>query len=138
VEEQALPLSAQDRAAHVLWHGWVRLGQKGDGPRVRLVQVLGENEQLLLVTNTGAEELSAELISLLYRYRWQVELFFRWFKCIFGCRHWLAESQPGVALQVYLGLIAAQLMYLYRGALPNKRQLELIQMYLVAGPASKS
>jgi hypothetical protein len=59
-----------------------------------------------------------------------VELFFRWFKHIFGCRHWMAESQAGVALQVYLGLIAGQLMFLYRGALPNKRQLKLIQMYL--------
>lgn len=130
IEEEALPLSQADRQAQVLWHGWVRLGKKGDGPRVRLVQVLGEQEHLLLVTNTPAEELSAELISALYRYRWQIELFFRWFKHIFECQHWRAESQAGVALQVYLSLIAAQLMYLYRGTLPNKRQLELIQMYL--------
>lgn len=130
VEEQALRLTPADGPAQVLWHGWVRLGKNGDGPRVRLVQVLGENEQLLLVTNTPVEELSADLISALYRYRWQVELFFRWFKQIFACQHWMAESETGVALQVYLSLIAAQLMYLYRGALPNKRQFELIQMYM--------
>lgn len=130
VEEQALPLTQADGQAQVLWHGWVRLGKNGDGPRVRLVRLLGEQEHLFLVTNAPAEQLSAELISALYRYRWQVELFFRWFKHIFGCRHWMAESQAGVALQVYLGLIAGQLMLLYRGALPNKRQLELIQMYL--------
>jgi hypothetical protein len=130
IEEQALPLSQADGLAGVLWQGWVRLGKHGDGPRTRLVRVLGEEEQLFLVTNVRAEVLSGELISQLYRYRWQVELFFRWLKCIFGCRHWLAESQSGVALQVYLALIAAQLMYFYRGALPNKRQLELIQMHL--------
>jgi hypothetical protein len=130
VEEQALPLTPADAQAQVWWHGWVRLGKNGDGPRVRLVRVLGQEEQLLLVTNTPVGELSAELISALYRYRWQVELFFRWFKHIFGCRHWMAESQAGVALQVYLGLIAGQLMLLYRGALPNKRQFELIQLYL--------
>lgn len=130
IEEQVLPLSQADGLAGVLWQGWVRLGKHGAGPRTRLVRVLGEEEQLFLVTNVRAEVLSGELISQLYRYRWQVELFFRWLKCIFGCRHWLAESQSGMALQVYLALIAAQLMYFYRGALPNKRQLELIQMYL--------
>lgn len=131
IEEQALEVSEADQRAGVLWQGWVRLGKNGDGARVRLVRVLGEEEQLLLVTNVGIDVLSGELVSQLYRYRWHVELFFRWLKYTFGCRHWLAESERGVAVQIYLALIASQLMYLYRGALPNKRQLELIQMYLI-------
>ena len=68
---------------------------------------------------------------MIYRRRWQVELFFRWLKCILGCRHWLAESEPGVALQVYLALIAAQLLLVYRGRRPTKREMELLQMYLM-------
>ena len=36
------------------------------------------------------------LIALAYRYRWTVELFFRWFKCILGCRHLLFEDANGV------------------------------------------
>ena len=132
VVQEELPLTETDRLASVVWSGWVRLGERGTGPRVRLVQVLGEEEPLFLVTNTPPEELAAELIGLIYRYRWQVELFFRWLKCILGCRHWLAESQSGVATQVYLALIAAQLLLLLGGQRrPNKRQLELIQMYLM-------
>src|SRR3989304_4634555 len=48
-------------------------------------------EQTLLIA-TDRMDLSAELIGLIYRYRWQIELFFRWFKCILGCQHLLALS----------------------------------------------
>lgn len=131
VEEEVLPLSPADRAARVTWQGWVRLGKAGAGPRVRVVRVAAEKEELLLVTDFGAEALSAELVGMIYRRRWQVELFFRWLKCILGCRHWLAESEEGVALQVYLALIAAQLLLVYRGRRPTKREMELLQMYLM-------
>lgn len=131
VVEEVLPLHELDHAARVTWQGWVRLGKAGDGPRVRVVRVAAEKEELLLVTDFGSEALSAELVGVIYRRRWQVELFFRWLKCILGCRHWLAESEQGVALQVYLALIAAQLLLVYRGRRPTKREMELLQMYLL-------
>ena len=131
VEESVAELSAADRAAQVVWAGTVRLGKAGDGPRVRVVQVLGEEESLLLATTLPADTTPPELLATLYRHRWQVELFFRWLKCILGCRHWLAESPRGVALQCYLALIAAQLLLLYTGQRPTKRQMEAIQFYLL-------
>jgi hypothetical protein len=30
-----------------------------------------------------------------------VELFFKWLKCIPGCRHLLAESSSGLTIQVF-------------------------------------
>lgn len=36
-----------------------------------------------------------------------------------------------MALQVYLALIAAQLLVLYRGERPHRRQMEAIQFYLM-------
>ena len=115
----------------VTWAGVVRLGKQGEGARVRVVQILGEEESILLATSLPATDFPPEWIAQSYRHRWQVELFFRWLKCILGCRHWLAESEPGVALQVYLALIAAQLLVLYRGERPNRRQMEAIQFYLM-------
>lgn len=35
-----------------------------------------------------------------YKYRWTVELFFRWFKCILGCQQLLSTCHNGVAIQV--------------------------------------
>jgi len=58
-------------------------------------------------------------------------LFFRWIKSILGCRPWLAESPQGVATQIYLALIGCLLLQLHCGRRPNKRMLELIQLYLM-------
>jgi Transposase DDE domain len=86
-------------------------------------------EELWLVTNRL--DLPAELIALAYRYRWTVELFFRWFKCILGCRHLLCQDANGVAIQCYVALIASLLVVLWTGRKPTRRTWEMIQFYLM-------
>jgi len=131
--EEALPLSAEDQAAGVVRHAWVRLGarEKKRSLRLRLVEIRAGDQHLLLVTNLAVDQAGAELVGLIYRRRWSIELFFRWIKCILGCRHFFAESPEGVAIQLYLALIAALLFQRYSGRRPSKRQMELIQMYLL-------
>ncbi|MEK6284089.1 MAG: IS4 family transposase [Acidobacteriota bacterium] len=131
--EEELPLTDADRQAKVIRAAWVWLGCKARyrSIRLRVVWVQTDKEVLRLVTNLSPEELSAGAVALLYKQRWQIELFFRWVKCILGCRHWLAESPQGVAIQIYLALIAALLLQLYTGQAPNRRMMELIQFYLL-------
>lgn len=131
--EAELPLTQADRQAKVIRSAWVRLGcnARYRSIRLRVVWVQTAKEVLRLVTNLNAEELSAGEVALLYKQRWQIELFFRWVKCILGCRHWLAESPQGAALEIYLALIAALLLQLYTGQAPNRRMMELIQFYLL-------
>jgi DDE family transposase len=104
------------------------------GRPVRLVIVRrtkpdGQPEELWLVTDRL--DLPAELVALAYRYRWTIELFFRWFKCILGCRHLLALDANGVTIQVYVALIASLLIVLWTGRKPNKRTWEMVQFYLI-------
>jgi hypothetical protein len=131
--EEELVLSPEDRAVGVVRHAWVRLGARAKtrSMRLRLVEIRAGDQHLLLVTNLTVDKASAELVGLIYRRRWSIELFFRWIKCILGCRHFFAESPQGVALQLYLALIAALLFQYYSGRRPSKRQMELIQMYLL-------
>ena len=131
--EEELPLSAADEQAHVIRQAWVHLGCKKRyrSIRVRLVWVQTPKEVLLLVTNQEVATLSADLVAQLYRQRWQVELFFRWIKCILGCRHWLAESPQGVAIQIYLALIAALLLQRHLGRRPTQRMWERLELYLL-------
>lgn len=131
--EEELPLTAADSEAKVLRTAWVWLGCKARyrSMRVRVIWVQTEKEVLRLVTNLGEEELAAGEVALLYKQRWQIELFFRWIKCILGCRHWLAESPQGTAIELYLALIAALLLQLHTGVRPNRRLLEMIRWYLV-------
>jgi Transposase DDE domain len=87
----------------------------------------GEPDLLILCTNRL--DLPAEMVSLAYRQRWTIELFFRWFKCVLGCRHLLSTSLNGVTIQVYLGIIASLLITLWTGKKPTKRTWEMLQFY---------
>ena len=123
----ARPLTAADRQAGVVEDVRVRLGGKPDGPVGRLVRVEAGGHVFLLFTDR--EDLEADLVSLIYRHRWQIELFFKWIKCILGCRHWLAESQRGMTIQIYCALIASVLLVLWTGRKPTLRQWEALQLY---------
>jgi hypothetical protein len=131
--EQELALSPAERAAGILRHAWVYLGatEKLRTIRLRLVEIQRDGQHLLLITNHTVECVSAELVSLIYRRRWSVELFFRWIKCILGCRHFFAESPEGAAIQIYLALIAALMLQLFTGSRPNKRVMEFLQLYMM-------
>lgn len=131
--DEELPISSADEAAGVVRQAWVRLGatEQLRTIRLRLVEVKKDGKHLLLITNHRVETLSAELVSLIYRRRWSIELFFRWIKCVLGCRHFLAESPKGVAIQIYLALIASVLLQLLTGQRPNLRMMELLQFYMM-------
>ena len=89
----------------------------------------GTVEALWLVTDKL--DLAADLVALAYKYRWTVELFFRWLKCILGCRHLLSTCPNGVTIQVYMALIASLLITLRTGRKPTKRTFEMLQYYLL-------
>jgi hypothetical protein len=128
--EEELPVSEADRKAGVVRQAWVHLGtERHVSVRVRLVWIEGKDCSLMLVTNLAPQQLSAELVAMLYRKRWQIECFFRWIKCTLSCQHFLAESARGVAIQLYLALIAGVLLQLWLGRRPNKRMFELLRMH---------
>lgn len=153
IEER--PITGADRSAGVQRDMIVRLGspkrQEDLSSDVRVIEIYrrGSSDRprksrvsskktfrttdsdytMLLVTDRM--DLSAETISLIYRYRWQIELFFRWFKCILGCRHLLSQSENGVSIQVYCALIASMLITLYTGRKPTKRTFEMLCYYLM-------
>ena len=122
-------LTAADLAAGVISDRQERLGGREDGPVVRVVELQAAGKEFVLITSR--EDLPAEIVGLIYRYRWQIELFFKWFKMILGCRHWLAESSRGVAIQLYGALIATLLLMLLTKERPTKRQMEAIHLYFV-------
>ena len=137
--EEELALTEEDRQAGVVRQAWARLGATERNRSVRLRVVWLEkvaDSEMILLTNLGPEKLTAALVVLLYRRRWQVELFFRWVKYLLGCQHWLAEGPAGAKIQLYLALIAAVLLQLHTGRRPTKRMFELVQFYLlgVASP----
>ena len=68
-----------------------------------------------IVLATNLSDVPADVVVALYRYRWLIELFFRWLKCVLGCRHLVSQSRNGVAIQAYCALIAYLLVQLAAG-----------------------
>jgi hypothetical protein len=136
IEERPLTAEAQAagvRSDRLVWLGGPQSGRVFKQP-VRVLEVdtgkvdaQGRPDILLLATSRL--DLAAELVALGYRFRWSVELFFRWLKCILGCRHLLANSRNGVTIQVYLAIIASLLISLWVGRKPTVRTLEMLQFY---------
>ena len=144
VEERTL--SAEARIAGVVWDRVVWLGGPQSGvvfqQPLRIVAVKtgkidqhGQPEVLLLASN--CMDLDAAWLAIGYKYRWTVELFFRWFKCILGCDHLLSTCRNGVAIQVYMALIASLVITLRTGHKPTKRTLEMLCHYF-SGWASEA
>lgn len=128
--QEELEISPADRQEGVVRQAWCVLGKdRAQSARVRVIWIEGKDSALMLITNLTPAALPAAMVSMLYRRRWQIECFFKWIKCLLQCRHWLAESEAGVTLQLYLALIASVLLQLCLGRRPNKRMLELIQLH---------
>ncbi len=80
---------------------------------------------------TNILDVTAEVIALLYHYRWTIEIFFRFFKQILGCRHLLSGSQNGIEIQTYCAIIACMLITLWTGKKPTLRTHEMICWYFI-------
>ena len=85
---------------------------------------------------TNLMDVPAEVIADIYRHRWTIELFFRFFKHVLGCRHLLSTHPKGVEIQAYCAIIACLLISLWTGRKPTLRTYEMICLYF-AGWASQ-
>ena len=79
---------------------------------------------------TNLLDVPAEVIADIYRHRWTIELFFRFFKHVLGCRHLLSQDRAGIEIQTYCAIIACLLISLTTGAKPTLRTYEMVCLYL--------
>lgn len=146
---QERPLSDEARAAGVLSDQLVRLGRtktpaaRPDHPlRLVMVRITPHEKRSHRRGNTGAGpsdgilriaanllDPPAEIIAVLYQHRFTIELFFRFFKHVLGCRHLLSDDRRGIEIQTYCAIIACMLISLTTGRKPTLRTYEMICYY---------
>jgi len=90
---------------------------------------LGVDSDGILRIATNRLDVPAEIVGLIYRYRWTIEIFFRFFKHILGCRHLLSHDPEGIEIQTYCAIIACLLISLWTGRKPTLRTYEMICFY---------
>ena len=79
---------------------------------------------------TNLLDVPAEVIGLIFSHRWAIEIFFRFFKHMLGCRHLLSHDQNGIEIQTYCAIIACMLIALWTGKKPTLRTFEMICFYM--------
>jgi hypothetical protein len=89
----------------------------------------GVDSDGILRVVTNLLDVPADVIALIFAYRWAIEIFFRFFKHMLGCRHLLSHKQNGIEIQTYSAIIACMLIALWTGRKPTKRTFEMICFY---------
>lgn len=145
------PLTDADRNVNVLSDHIVRIGL--DAPKsnqpdhpVRLVIVKvaphqsrgksrggssGVDSDGFLRIMTNPRDVPAESVALIYEHRWQIQVFFRTFKHLLGCRHLLSHHPEGIKIQTYCAISACLLINLWTGRQPTKRTHEMLCYFLM-------
>ncbi|QEH31756.1 Transposase DDE domain protein [Aquisphaera giovannonii] len=147
VEER--PVTEAAKAAGVIRDVVVNLGgdrKEGERPGhpVRIVMVrttphtkrggrkggtAGPSSDGILRIATSLLDVPAEIIANIYKHRWTIELFFRFFKHVLGCRRLLSTHEAGIEIQAYCAIIACLLISLWTERKPTLRTYEMICHY---------
>jgi hypothetical protein len=153
IVHQERPLDEDAKRAGVVRDAVVEIGRRAGRQLVRVVEITCRpyrkvcgrktkydrsgpcsGETLLVVTDRM--DLPAGVVALIYKRRWQIEVFFRFFKHILGCRHLVSYHPNGIELQLYAAILACLLIALWTGKKPNKATCEMVAWYL-AGVATE-
>ena len=89
------------------------------------------NRTFIFLTNNF--ELSAAQIALLYKNRWQIELFFKWIKQHLKIKSFWGTSENAVRIQIYCAIIAYCLVAIVGHDLQIERTTyEILQILVIS------
>ncbi len=125
--QQECPLSDPDRADGVVSDCVGILPGRGAPDRLMRELILRDPQTGKAIrVLTSLMDVPARIIGLLYRNRWQVELFFRWLKVWGNFEHLISHSRNGLTIQFYVAVIGVLLMYLATGRRVSKYAFSLL------------
>jgi len=78
----------------------------------RIVKFMALGESYVLITNRF--DLTTYEVIMLYAFRWQIELFFRFIKRTLNCIHLMNHHPNGIQIQFYLYMIAHLLLLAFK------------------------
>jgi hypothetical protein len=101
--------------------------------KLRRIRFYDEENDNYLMFLSNNQDLMAEEIAQLYKYRWKVELFFKWIKQHLKISSFWGTSLNAVKIQVYSAIIAYCLVALVRNKLKVDRSTyEILQILSIS------
>jgi len=100
--------------SHVFYDALVLLGTPGQNQTEFPVRVVGyEISGVKYYVATDRHDLTAEQVASVYKLRWTIENFFKWWKEHLKVYHLIARSEYGLMVQILAGLITYLLLAIY-------------------------
>ena len=129
VKKLPLPQQPLTSGYTILSDDLIYLGDRQDITYRRLEVIQTQGKQITLLTNLI--HLSADQICLLYRYRWTIEIVFRWLQQTLDLDHMMSHSPTGIVRQILLTLILWGLLVIFNQN-PSKLSPKLLWRQLYA------
>ena len=106
---------------------------KGYPEKLRRIKFYDAENRRYLVFLTNNLDLKAEEIAMLYKYRWKIELFFKWIKQHLKIKSFWGTSENAVKTQVYIAIITYTLVAIIKSKLSIERSTyEILQILSVS------
>ncbi len=100
--------------SYVFYDALVNLGTPGINRTETPVRVVGYKvDGVNYYVATDRFDLAAEQVATIYKLRWSIETFFKWWKKHLHVYHLIAQSEYGLMVQILGGLITYMLMAIY-------------------------
>ncbi|ERI88503.1 transposase, IS4 family [Bacteroides pyogenes F0041] len=101
--------------------------------KIRKVEYWDEEQNRQFVFLTNAFDLTALQVALLYKNRWQVELFFKWLKQHLKIKKFWGTSENAVRIQVYCAIISYCLVAVVQHDMQLERSIyEVLQILSIS------
>lgn len=98
--------------------------------KIRVIKSIDAETGQSVVLITNHMQLPASDIALIYRYRWRIELFFKWIKQHLHIKVFWGESENAVRIQLYTALCAYLIVAIARQKLKSTHTLNEITQIL--------
>lgn len=85
--------------------------------RLRMIRFWDEEKQREFYFLTNNNKLKAGKVALLYKQRWQVELFFKWLKGHLPVKKFWGQSRNAVEIQIYVAVITHGLLSIIKDSM---------------------
>jgi IS4 transposase len=115
IEDLPLPTEVKTGNLTIVTDEWVYLYSRNKKIDVPFRLITTSNEQgkkLLFITNM--KEAPAQDIIMIYKKRWDIELFFRFIKQELNFSHFISTNTNGIKIILYMTLILAMLVHIYK------------------------
>ena len=130
------PLTDKDRAGGVVSDRiGILPGRGAPGRMMRELILCDPLTHKTIRVLTSLLDVPAHLIGVLYRQRWQIELFLRWLKVWGNFEHLISHTRNGLTIQFYVAVIGVLLTYLSTGHRVSKYAVSMLT-FVASGQAT--